>query len=270
MGSVLQTALCTVVILPLRAMFLALVLVTVYLLALACLAVSDRPKAARGEKRSVAPSSTREGEVGGVQMSCASCPRDARTRPSVAAANADVKACAVSEAGAVTAAATTLEEGIGDTVEKEGTEQLSAVRKALITCILAVIRAGTFVCFGVHRVYLCQPPGEAAAEVPASAGGLRRERRRRIIQTPLCVANHLGWLDVLVLLAHLRCTFVAQDYVEHTPIVGTVARALCVIFVGSGRPASAAIHARLTAAHACDMGSCGGCGACCLPLLVYI
>ena len=269
MGSVLQTALCTVVLLPLRAMFLALVLVTVYLLALACLAVSNRP-AARGEKRSVAPSSTREGEVGGVQMSCASYPQDAGTRPSVAAANADVKACAVSEAGAVTTAATTLEEGLGDTVENEGTEQLSAVRKALITCILAVIRAGTFVCFGVHRVYLAQPPGAAGAEVPASARGLRRECRRRIIQTPLCVANHLGWLDVLVLLSHLRCTFVAQDYVKHTPIVGTVARALCVIFVGSGRPASAAIHARLTAAHACDKGSCGGCGACCLPLLVYI
>ena len=56
-------------------------------------------------------------------------------------------------------------------------------------------------------------------------GGLReggREGARLLVQTPLCVANHLGWLDILVLLASLRCTFVAQEYVERTPIVGTV------------------------------------------------
>ena len=47
----------------------------------------------------------------------------------------------------------------------------------------------------------------------------------------LWVANHVSWLDILVILSLQPCIFVAKREVKHWPLVGTLAQACGVIFV---------------------------------------
>jgi hypothetical protein len=159
-----------------------------------------------------------------------------------------------------------------------------------LKCVMgvAVIGAGVFVCFGVHRVHRIsvakeqrQQQEEEQARTPPGGGATRRGGARgSALVTNLCVANHLGWLDILVMLSSLQCTFVAQAYVERAPIVGTVARALFVIFVGDrhqerggggdiGGGGSSAIRRRVEAAERCSARGCTGCSACFLALVIF-
>jgi len=47
----------------------------------------------------------------------------------------------------------------------------------------------------------------------------------------LWVANHVSWLDILVIQAIHPCVFVAKSEVLHWPVLGTLAKACDVIFV---------------------------------------
>lgn len=47
----------------------------------------------------------------------------------------------------------------------------------------------------------------------------------------LLVANHVSYLDVVVLASVLRCGFVAKSQVAHWPVLGFLARALGTVFV---------------------------------------
>ncbi len=47
----------------------------------------------------------------------------------------------------------------------------------------------------------------------------------------LLVANHLGWLDIVVLVARADCAFVAKREVSQWPVIGAVGRRLGVVFV---------------------------------------
>jgi len=51
----------------------------------------------------------------------------------------------------------------------------------------------------------------------------------------LLLANHLGWVDILAMLAHVDCTFVAKREVAGWPVVGWLARRLGVVFVDRAR-----------------------------------
>ena len=51
------------------------------------------------------------------------------------------------------------------------------------------------------------------------------------INTQLLVANHVSWLDVLVIQALQPCVFVAKSEVQHWPVVGSLAQACGVVFV---------------------------------------
>lgn len=51
----------------------------------------------------------------------------------------------------------------------------------------------------------------------------------------LLVANHLGWLDILALLAHADCTFIAKREVRGWPLFGAMAARLGVVFVDRRR-----------------------------------
>lgn len=51
----------------------------------------------------------------------------------------------------------------------------------------------------------------------------------------LLVANHIGWIDIVSLLAHVDCTFVAKREVAEWPVVGWFARRLGVVFVDRTR-----------------------------------
>ena len=50
-------------------------------------------------------------------------------------------------------------------------------------------------------------------------------------KTQLLVANHVSWLDVLVIQALHPCVFVAKSEVRHWPLVGSMAQACGVVFV---------------------------------------
>ena len=58
-------------------------------------------------------------------------------------------------------------------------------------------------------------------------------------KTQLLVANHVSWLDVLVIQALHPCVFVAKSEVRQWPLVGSMAQACGVVFVDRGSPSSA-------------------------------
>jgi 1-acyl-sn-glycerol-3-phosphate acyltransferase len=55
----------------------------------------------------------------------------------------------------------------------------------------------------------------------------------------LWVANHVSWLDVLVIQALQPCVFVAKSEVRHWPLVGHMAQACGVVFVDRSSSSSA-------------------------------
>lgn len=60
----------------------------------------------------------------------------------------------------------------------------------------------------------------------------------------LLVANHISWLDILVLLAARHCRFVSKADVHHWPVIGTLANGCGTVFVEreSRRDAMRVVH----------------------------
>ena len=58
-------------------------------------------------------------------------------------------------------------------------------------------------------------------------------------KTQLLVANHVSWLDVLVIQALHPCVFVAKSEVRHWPMLGSMAQACGVVFVDRSSSSSA-------------------------------
>lgn len=56
----------------------------------------------------------------------------------------------------------------------------------------------------------------------------------------LLAANHLSWLDPLVIASAVACTPVSKLDVARWPVIGSIARDLGVVFVSRGDPASGA------------------------------
>ncbi|QJR37028.1 lysophospholipid acyltransferase family protein [Gemmatimonas groenlandica] len=51
----------------------------------------------------------------------------------------------------------------------------------------------------------------------------------------LLVANHLSWIDIVAMVAHYDCTFVAKSDVREWPLVGALGEALGVIWIDRRR-----------------------------------
>lgn len=51
----------------------------------------------------------------------------------------------------------------------------------------------------------------------------------------LLIANHFGWIDIVSLLAHVDCAFIAKREVAGWPIIGWAARRVGVIFIDRTR-----------------------------------
>lgn len=51
----------------------------------------------------------------------------------------------------------------------------------------------------------------------------------------LLVANHLSYVDIIVLSSLVDCCYVSRGDVEHWPVVGTLCKSMRVIFVDRGR-----------------------------------
>ena len=84
---------------------------------------------------------------------------------------------------------------------------------------LLVVRATRLLCRGVLAALRIEVRREgAAADGPA-----------------LWVANHLSWIDIVAMLGHHQCTFVAKDDVRRWPLVGALGEALGVIWIDRTR-----------------------------------
>jgi 1-acyl-sn-glycerol-3-phosphate acyltransferase len=55
----------------------------------------------------------------------------------------------------------------------------------------------------------------------------------------LIVANHISWLDPLVIQTIQHSIFIAKQEVSHWPVIGSIAKGCEVIFVNRGSPSSA-------------------------------
>lgn len=60
-----------------------------------------------------------------------------------------------------------------------------------------------------------------------------------VVGPKLLVANHVSWLDVLVIQSFQPSVFVAKREVRSWPVVGAIAHACKVVFVDRGSPSSA-------------------------------
>jgi 1-acyl-sn-glycerol-3-phosphate acyltransferase len=69
------------------------------------------------------------------------------------------------------------------------------------------------------------------------ATGVRHEARGRLARHgALVVANHVSWLDVLVLMAHTPCRLLAKREVGTWPVIGRLATAAGTLFIDRSRP----------------------------------
>ena len=68
----------------------------------------------------------------------------------------------------------------------------------------------------------------------------------------LLVANHVSWLDIVVLLASCHCRFVSKSEIGQWPVVGTLTRAAGTLFItrSSRRDALRVVHQMAENLHA--------------------
>jgi lysophosphatidylcholine acyltransferase / lyso-PAF acetyltransferase len=141
---------------------------------------------------------------------------------------------------------------------------LPAWRKALLASMYPCIRVVLFITFGVYHIESRRETFEAldaAAPSPASPP-----------EAYVVVANHLGYLDIVVLLAKYRGSFVARGSIEKIRFIGTIAVALQCVFVREGEPLTAQLISRVKATYACHMDrakGCPGCGSCMNKIIVF-
>lgn len=70
------------------------------------------------------------------------------------------------------------------------------------------------------------------ARAVAAIAGMKIETRGEPPRPPFfLVANHLSYVDIIVLAARLDCTFIARSDVAHWPIIGLLCRSMGTIFI---------------------------------------
>lgn len=86
------------------------------------------------------------------------------------------------------------------------------------------------------------------------------------------VSNHLGYIDIIVLLAKYRGSFVAQESIEDVPVVGIIATAMQCMFVRDGSSLTSQLVDRVRKTDAChaDVSQpCPGCPSCFNKLIIF-
>lgn len=133
---------------------------------------------------------------------------------------------------------------------------ISPVRNALVRMMFPLMRAIAFVSFGVLRVRRETPPGVSPPE----------DGQRAFV----VVSNHLGYLDILMLLCVHRASFVSKGALENFPVIGTIAAALQCLFVREGESLTTRLVQRLRDTVAChNKGPCPGCPGCLNKLVIF-
>lgn len=149
-------------------------------------------------------------------------------------------------------------------------------RKMLLRAMYPVIRAVLFVSIGVYKIEtkrrgfadLASSSGDGEAAPPAPPPPLPSSPPEAYV----VVANHLGYIDIVVLLAKYRGSFVAKGAIEKVPFLGTVAMALQCMFVRPGDPLTDQLIERVKSTYACHCGratKCPGCGSCMNKIIIF-
>lgn len=147
-------------------------------------------------------------------------------------------------------------------------KQLSPWRRILIQLASPIARSILFFSFGIFYIQKDQAPfSERVAHRQPKYGDKARAY--------VIVANHLGYIDILVLLAAYKGAFVAKGECESTPVIGLCARALQCMFVQPGKPLTTQLVDRIRTTYEChklreENGSgCRGCPTCMSNLVVF-
>jgi 1-acyl-sn-glycerol-3-phosphate acyltransferase len=78
---------------------------------------------------------------------------------------------------------------------------------------------------------------QRTARAVLAAVGVRHAARGRLAQRrALIVANHVSWLDILLLLAYAPCRLIAKHEVRDWPVIGRLAAAAGTVFIDRSRP----------------------------------
>ena len=125
---------------------------------------------------------------------------------------------------------------------------------ALVACGRAV-RVLAYVLWGLAQILLLfprlsQPQRNDRVQAWAAAMLVRLGVQLEVSGTPphagpvLLVANHISWLDIVVLHAAGHCRFVSKSDVKHWPLVGTLATGAGTLYIerASRRDAMRVVH----------------------------
>lgn len=147
-------------------------------------------------------------------------------------------------------------------------KQVSPWRRLLIQLASPIARSILFFSFGIFYIQRDQAPfSERIAH--------RQPKHGDEVRAYVIVANHLGYIDILVLLATYKGAFVAKGECEQAPVIGLCARALQCMFVQAGKSLTTQLIHRIRATYEChnrrkESGSgCRGCPSCMSNLVVF-
>ena len=113
---------------------------------------------------------------------------------------------------------------------------MGRVRLSLRLAAMVVALAGALILHMLWRlVRLPSPwPRLLLGAIGRIAGARRRVRGRPLRRDVVFVANHLSWVDILVLAGATGCTFVAKAELRGVPLVGWLATLNGTLFVARG------------------------------------
>lgn len=135
-----------------------------------------------------------------------------------------------------------------------------AWRKFLLSLMYPVARSVLFISFGVFHIKTDKRSfSKKSPNTPPSANAY------------VTVANHLGYIDILVLFCKFHGSFVAKGELENTPVVGKLARALQCMFVRKGQSLTTQLINRVQSTYQCHVlrETCTGCPACQSKLVIF-
>lgn len=128
-------------------------------------------------------------------------------------------------------------------------------RKFILSLAFPIMRSILFVSFGIYKV------GRRTASFTPAA-----QERMAKVENPhayVIVANHLGYIDILVLLATYKGSFVAKGDFEKTPFIGYFARALQCMFVRKGHSLTTQLVNRVRTTYHCHKLRADKCNSSC-------
>ncbi len=90
-------------------------------------------------------------------------------------------------------------------------QNLTKFQSVMVSIIFKLVRAGIFLCFGIIKIK-CSP-------------------KKLTTNRYTIIANHVGYLDILVLMCAYKTSFIAKGGLEFYPIVGTVGSAIQCLYI---------------------------------------